>query len=125
MYIIYNSALNSSSYPELNLLKHYEGQNETCAMLPLKFHIQKIFWKNFDHGRDIFRAELSDFRCCNIASTLMMLLPRLIYELIIHLSEFFSSMLGVQLKYKRYYIMELQFIPNFNSLYVCQLFKIF
>lgn len=34
-------------------------------------------------------------------------------------------MLGVQLKYKRYYIMELQFIPNFNSLYVCQLFKIF
>lgn len=34
-------------------------------------------------------------------------------------------MLGVQLKYKRNYIMELQFIPNFNSLYVCQLFKTF
>lgn len=88
-------------------------------------HSKKIFFKKFCHGIDIFRAKLSDFRCCNIASTLMMLLPRLIYELIIHLSEFFSSMLGVQLKYKRYYIMELQFIPNFNSLYVCQLFKIF
>lgn len=34
-------------------------------------------------------------------------------------------MLGVQLKYKRNYIMELQFIPNFNSLYVCQQFKTF
>lgn len=43
---------------------------------------------------------------------------RLIYELIIHFSEFFSSELGGQLKHEWYYIMELQLIPNFNTVYI-------